>query len=381
MTRHLEIGASTKKWRPMNRPARVFLSYAQEDVKLRDELEKHLAGLRRSGHVLVWHDRMIGPGRDRSGAIDAQLEAADIILLLVSSSFLASDYCFEVEVAKALERHRNGQARIIPVLVRDCDWTGAPFGHLQAVPYEPGAGAKPVTAWSDHDAAWASVARALRSLLESGSDTKTKPRTYAALGLLLAGLAAAGVALLIGINGNKDGGESGGNAPPSGPTDDARPTSSQTVTTAPVSAPGSAMDAPPRADGAGKPPAATAAATEATAAAPSGAVTSPTPATAAPPGLATATSGRSSSATAAAAAPRGGTATLSGAFWSLGVASSELNGAAFVCLDPAPRPPALAGVQPTCSVLAGSSVAQCSRSDVAREVPIGTSARWRLPCP
>jgi hypothetical protein len=123
-------------------------------------LEKHLALLRRQGIVDEWHDRKIDAGSEWAGQISDHLERADVILLLISSDFLASDYCFEIEMKRALERHEAREARVIPVILRPCDWHSAPFGRLQALPRN----AKPITAWTDQDQAFTEVARGLRSI-------------------------------------------------------------------------------------------------------------------------------------------------------------------------------------------------------------------------
>src|SRR5687767_3923965 len=102
--------------------ARLFYSYAHADEGLRKELEKHLSLLRRQGLIAGWHDRDILAGDDWRSSIDRHLAAADLILLLVSSDFLASDYCWSVELESALERHRAGRARVIPVILRSVDW-------------------------------------------------------------------------------------------------------------------------------------------------------------------------------------------------------------------------------------------------------------------
>ncbi len=115
-------------------PLTFFYSYAHEDEELRDELEKHLSLLQRQGLITTWHDRCIAPGTDWVHEIDAHLEAASIILLLIIPDFLASDYCYDVEVQRALERHTCGEARVIPIIVRPVDWHSAPFGHLQCLP-------------------------------------------------------------------------------------------------------------------------------------------------------------------------------------------------------------------------------------------------------
>ncbi len=114
--------------------------------------------LRREGSIRIWHDREIGAGEEWRGQIDEELEAADLILLLVSASFLASDYCYDVETRRALERHALGEARVVPVIVRPCDWQSAPFAELQAVPTN----GKPVTRWEDRDVAWTEIAKGMR---------------------------------------------------------------------------------------------------------------------------------------------------------------------------------------------------------------------------
>lgn len=93
------------------------------------------------GYIASWYDRRISAGEEWKHQIDAHLEAADIILLLVSADFLASDYCYDIEMRRALERHDAGEARVIPVIVRAVDWTGAPFDRLKILPRD----AKPVS--------------------------------------------------------------------------------------------------------------------------------------------------------------------------------------------------------------------------------------------
>jgi hypothetical protein len=104
-----------------------------------------LAQLRHDGAIESWTDHMIPPGDEWQEEIEAALEAADIVLLLVSSSFTASKFCYGREMKRAIERHDAGSARVVPILLRPCDWKTAPFAKLQALP----AGAKPVTEWSN----------------------------------------------------------------------------------------------------------------------------------------------------------------------------------------------------------------------------------------
>lgn len=114
--------------------AKLFFSYSHKDEELRNELETHLALLKRQGVISSWHDRRITAGSDIDKAIDAELESSQIILLLVSAHFLASDYCFEKEMTRALEKHNEGSATVIPVILHPCDWHSAPFGGLRATP-------------------------------------------------------------------------------------------------------------------------------------------------------------------------------------------------------------------------------------------------------
>ena len=137
----------------------VFYSYAHEDEELVKELRKHLSLLKRQGVIREWYDREITAGTDWKGQLDQHLNSSGVILLLVSADFLASDYCYDVEMTRALERHDQGEARVIPVLLRKVDgWQGAPFGKIQSLPTD----GKPVTSWNDRDEAFADVARGIR---------------------------------------------------------------------------------------------------------------------------------------------------------------------------------------------------------------------------
>jgi hypothetical protein len=100
----------------------VFFSYAHEDEALRDKLAKHLKLLERQAVIKAWHDRDITASEEWKDAIDNHLESANIILLLVSSDFLASDYCYDIELKRALERHESNEARVIPVILQSVDW-------------------------------------------------------------------------------------------------------------------------------------------------------------------------------------------------------------------------------------------------------------------
>jgi internalin A len=167
--RELLDGVDIEGSRPVERePQRerrglsLFYSYSHKDEVLRGEIETHLKLLQRQGLISTWHDRKIAAGAEWAGQIDRNLEAADIILLLVSADFIASDYCYDLEMKRALERHEQGSARVIPVILRDVDWQSAPFGKLQALPKN----GTPVTLWSAKDSAWKDVAVGIRKAVE-----------------------------------------------------------------------------------------------------------------------------------------------------------------------------------------------------------------------
>ena len=142
--------------------AEVFVAYAHRDEALRNELEVHLAVLKSEGLINLWHDRRIEAGTEWEGEIDEHLESAPVILLLVSPDFLASKYCYGREAARALERHKAGTARVIPVVLRPCQWERTPISGLQALPTD----ARPVTRWEDVDEAWLNVANGIAEALE-----------------------------------------------------------------------------------------------------------------------------------------------------------------------------------------------------------------------
>ena len=142
-------------------PLELFYAYAREDEALRDQLNQHLKILKRQGFIREWHDREISAGKEWAQQIDEHLKSADIILLLISSAFLASDYCYDVEMKEALRRHEAGEARVIPIILRMCDWKPAPFGKLQALPKD----AQPVMKWEDRDEAFTDIALEIRRVI------------------------------------------------------------------------------------------------------------------------------------------------------------------------------------------------------------------------
>ena len=115
-------------------PIEIFFSYAHEDEALMDDVRRQLILYDRQGIIQKWYDRKILPGVEWTAQIDHHLSHAHIILLFVSPHFIESKYCYNVEMAEALDRHKTGQARVIPIILRPCPWKDAPFGHLQGLP-------------------------------------------------------------------------------------------------------------------------------------------------------------------------------------------------------------------------------------------------------
>lgn len=140
------------------KPIRVFYAYSRDDKRLLKQLRNHLTTFRREGLIEDWHDREIVPGSDWESEISENLEIANIILLLVSSSFLASDYCYNKEMKRALEKHDAGEVTVVPIILRPVVWDETPFRGIQALPDS----GKPVITWRVRDEAWADVAQGLR---------------------------------------------------------------------------------------------------------------------------------------------------------------------------------------------------------------------------
>ena len=158
--------------------ANVFFSYSHKDEVLRNELEVHLAMLKREGAISAWHDRKILAGDELNGQIHVRLSDAQVILLLVSPDFLASAYCYDVEMTRAMELHVEGRVRVIPVILRPSDWqASAPFAKLMAVPTD----GRAITKWLDRDEAWLDVVKQLRTALPKPVEARAIPNPMALL--------------------------------------------------------------------------------------------------------------------------------------------------------------------------------------------------------
>ncbi|HYT44631.1 MAG TPA: tetratricopeptide repeat protein [Methylomirabilota bacterium] len=143
---------------------KIFYCYAHEDKKLRAELEKHLGILKQQKLITEWSDRDINAGAEWAKEVDSNLNTANIILLLISTDFVNSEYCYSIEMKRALERHKNGTARVIPIILRHVDHEGALFSHLQALPTDK----IPITdrKWRNRDEAFLDVSKGIRKVVK-----------------------------------------------------------------------------------------------------------------------------------------------------------------------------------------------------------------------
>jgi hypothetical protein len=149
----------------------VFISYSHKDEGFRNNLEEHLSILKRQDVISVWHDRQILAGDDWKGKIDENLDNADIVLFLISPSFLASDYCYDIEVKKAMENKASGKCQIISIIIRPCDWHSCEFSQFQAVPKD----GKPVSKWENKDEAWLDVTNGIKTQISEFRPVEQAP--------------------------------------------------------------------------------------------------------------------------------------------------------------------------------------------------------------
>jgi hypothetical protein len=148
--------------------AKLFFSYSHRDEAMRDELDVHLTMLKREDVIATWHDRRIVAGSELNGQISDELETADIVVLLVSPYFLDSDYCYDVEMSRAMQRHEEGTARVILVILEPCEWQRAPFGKLLATPED----GRPISKFPNIHDAFLQVTKAIRAA--AGTDAAGK---------------------------------------------------------------------------------------------------------------------------------------------------------------------------------------------------------------
>lgn len=153
-----------------------FISYTHADTELKEQLVRHLAPLRREGLIDLWHDGLLRPGEHLDPTVQAALAASDVVILLVSAGFIASEYCYEHEMLRAFARQRDGAVRVIPIILRPCQWMGVPIGNGEtlsefvALPKD----GKAVTSWSDTDTAFDNAVGSIRDMLKAGIEISTQ---------------------------------------------------------------------------------------------------------------------------------------------------------------------------------------------------------------
>ena len=153
-------------------PFSVFISYSHKDRKLYQELENHLSNLKRQNVITSWYDGAISPGTEWKSQIIEHLNTDHIILLLISANFLASDFCYSMEMTQAIARHDANQARVLSIIVRSTDWKGAPFSKLKVLPTD----GKAVTRWSTHDDAFEDIVQGIRQAIDDLIKKGTPPQ-------------------------------------------------------------------------------------------------------------------------------------------------------------------------------------------------------------
>lgn len=158
---------------PQGRSIALYFSYAANDAILQDQLANHLNLLERQTIITSWSNRQILPGDEPAQVINDHLNSADIILLLISADSLADHTCYDIEINRAMERHQAGEARVIPILLRPVDWTGAPFSQLPVLPQNQ----QPITTWHDRDAAFEEIAAGIRAVANELRKVKTRVKT------------------------------------------------------------------------------------------------------------------------------------------------------------------------------------------------------------
>lgn len=146
----------------MKNIVKIFYCYSHKDEQFREALETHLAILKRQNIAIDWHDRKIIPGQEWDSEIETHLNESDVIILLISADFIASNYCYCKEMDLALNKHKEGSAFVLPIIVRPVDWMTAPFAKLQALPRN----GKPITTWANQDEAWLDIAKGVRKTID-----------------------------------------------------------------------------------------------------------------------------------------------------------------------------------------------------------------------
>lgn len=163
ITKEKSISNYTHFAERVDRAVKVFISYSHKDKQLKENFFDHMSPLVRADKVTVWNDSAIDIGSDWNDEIIESLKNADLVVCLVSSSFIASDFCYLKEFTEALDDHRNGLKKVIPVRVRRCFWDPLPIAKIQSAPSDW------ITSCENQDEAWTEVIQRISEYVEKES--------------------------------------------------------------------------------------------------------------------------------------------------------------------------------------------------------------------
>jgi len=147
---------------------KIFISYAHEDIAFQKELVKRLKPLKRKKEIVLWHDGVVMPGEEWDASIKKQLEAADIIIILLSADFVASDYIYEKELPRIIERRKNGEIQLIPIVARNVILDGTNIEMYQCLPQDEKRRLKPIIEWDKQhlDKVWVQIDKQIRGVID-----------------------------------------------------------------------------------------------------------------------------------------------------------------------------------------------------------------------
>jgi TIR domain len=157
-----------------SQPIEIFCCYAREDQNLLESLQKHKMFLQRQGQITLWSDTNLNAGTEWEKELHLHLKSADIILLLISPDFIASDYCYSTEMELAIKLHNQGDTQVVPIILRPTVWQDAPFAKLWIVPTN----AKPATTWSNLDDAFHDVAKHISKIVAECQTRRADRQTH-----------------------------------------------------------------------------------------------------------------------------------------------------------------------------------------------------------
>ena len=150
----------------------IFVSYSHLDTPAMERLRTHLAALMRDG-VSVWFDGDLDAGDQLSTGIARALRQADIFVALLSPDYLASNYCWNIEYRRAMNRRARGSMRVVAAVVRPCDWKSTRAAGFKLLPRD----GRPVTRWRSADEAFLNIAEGIKGVVRTVRKDMTQDRS------------------------------------------------------------------------------------------------------------------------------------------------------------------------------------------------------------